>query len=106
MPGIGAATGLVIARPTSATHPATGATRARASDNRVESERAEFALALAHRGARVAVVSSGDPGYSPWPPRSRRLLPEPSLAGRAGAGGAEVTAATSGRGRGRCPLRP
>ena len=32
------------------------------SDNRVESERAEFALALAHRGARVAVVSSGDPG--------------------------------------------
>ena len=36
--------------------------RVHASDNRVESERAEFALALAHRGARVAVVSSGDPG--------------------------------------------
>jgi len=33
-----------------------------ASDNRVESERAEFALDLARRGARVAVVSSGDPG--------------------------------------------
>jgi len=33
-----------------------------ASDNRVESERAEFALALAARGRRVAVVSSGDPG--------------------------------------------
>ncbi|MDP9094807.1 MAG: precorrin-2 C(20)-methyltransferase [Actinomycetota bacterium] len=32
------------------------------SDNRVESERAEFALELAARGARVAVVSSGDPG--------------------------------------------
>jgi precorrin-2 C20-methyltransferase/precorrin-3B C17-methyltransferase len=32
------------------------------SDNRVESERAEFALDLALRGARVAVVSSGDPG--------------------------------------------
>jgi precorrin-2 C20-methyltransferase/precorrin-3B C17-methyltransferase len=32
------------------------------SDNRVESERAEFALDLARRGARVAVVSSGDPG--------------------------------------------
>ncbi|RSN66898.1 precorrin-2 C(20)-methyltransferase [Actinomadura sp. WAC 06369] len=32
------------------------------SDNRVESERAEFALALAERGRRVAVVSSGDPG--------------------------------------------
>lgn len=33
-----------------------------ASDNRVEAERAEFALDLARRGARVAVVSSGDPG--------------------------------------------
>ncbi|MFD7918109.1 precorrin-2 C(20)-methyltransferase [Streptomyces sp. NPDC059740] len=33
-----------------------------ASDNRVESERAEFALDLARRGRRVAVVSSGDPG--------------------------------------------
>jgi precorrin-2 C20-methyltransferase/precorrin-3B C17-methyltransferase len=34
-----------------------------ASDNRVEAERAEFALDLAlRRGRRVAVVSSGDPG--------------------------------------------
>ncbi|MBF6331393.1 precorrin-2 C(20)-methyltransferase [Nocardia transvalensis] len=33
-----------------------------ASDNRVESERAAMALDLAKRGARVAVVSSGDPG--------------------------------------------
>jgi precorrin-2 C20-methyltransferase/precorrin-3B C17-methyltransferase len=33
-----------------------------ASDNKVESERAEFALDLALRGERVAVVSSGDPG--------------------------------------------
>lgn len=32
------------------------------SDNRVEAERAEFALELALRGRRVAVVSSGDPG--------------------------------------------
>jgi precorrin-2 C20-methyltransferase/precorrin-3B C17-methyltransferase len=32
------------------------------SDNRVEVERAGFALDLARRGARVAVVSSGDPG--------------------------------------------
>ncbi|MFJ4920182.1 precorrin-3B C(17)-methyltransferase [Streptomyces sp. NPDC088725] len=32
------------------------------SDNKVESERAEFALDLARRGHRVAVVSSGDPG--------------------------------------------
>ncbi|MBD0323005.1 MAG: precorrin-3B C(17)-methyltransferase [Aldersonia sp.] len=33
-----------------------------ASDNRVEAERATMALDLAKRGARVAVVSSGDPG--------------------------------------------
>jgi precorrin-2 C20-methyltransferase / precorrin-3B C17-methyltransferase len=33
-----------------------------ASDNRVEAERAEFALDLALSGHRVAVVSSGDPG--------------------------------------------
>ncbi|MET9254602.1 precorrin-2 C(20)-methyltransferase [Streptomyces sp. NPDC003717] len=32
------------------------------SDNRVEAERAEFALRLAGRGRRVAVVSGGDPG--------------------------------------------
>jgi precorrin-2 C20-methyltransferase/precorrin-3B C17-methyltransferase len=32
------------------------------SDNRVEAERAALALGLAARGARVAVVSSGDPG--------------------------------------------
>jgi precorrin-2 C20-methyltransferase/precorrin-3B C17-methyltransferase len=32
------------------------------SDNKVEAERAEFALDLASRGRRVAVVSSGDPG--------------------------------------------
>jgi precorrin-2 C20-methyltransferase / precorrin-3B C17-methyltransferase len=32
------------------------------SDNRAEAQRAEFALDLARRGRRVAVVSSGDPG--------------------------------------------
>ena len=32
------------------------------SDNKAESERAEFALDLARRGRRVAVVSGGDPG--------------------------------------------
>ncbi|MFI9503173.1 precorrin-3B C(17)-methyltransferase [Nocardia sp. NPDC052566] len=36
--------------------------RRHASDNRVESERAAMALDLAKQGARVAVVSSGDPG--------------------------------------------
>ncbi|MET7397578.1 precorrin-2 C(20)-methyltransferase [Dactylosporangium sp. NPDC005572] len=42
--------------------PANPRQRRHASDNRVEAERAEFALALAHSGRRVAVVSSGDPG--------------------------------------------
>jgi precorrin-2 C20-methyltransferase/precorrin-3B C17-methyltransferase len=36
--------------------------RRHASDNRVEAERAAMALDLAKNGARVAVVSSGDPG--------------------------------------------
>jgi precorrin-2 C20-methyltransferase/precorrin-3B C17-methyltransferase len=36
--------------------------RRHASDNKVEGERAAFALDLARRGRRVAVVSSGDPG--------------------------------------------
>ncbi|MBP2477514.1 precorrin-2 C20-methyltransferase/precorrin-3B C17-methyltransferase [Crossiella equi] len=36
--------------------------RRHASDNRVEAERAAFALDLAKRGSRVAVISSGDPG--------------------------------------------
>lgn len=36
--------------------------RRHASDNRVEAERARHALELAASGARVAVVSSGDPG--------------------------------------------
>ncbi|MER0242731.1 precorrin-2 C(20)-methyltransferase [Streptomyces sp. HSW2009] len=36
--------------------------RRHASDNKVEAVRAEFALDLARRGHRVAVVSSGDPG--------------------------------------------
>ncbi|OII60913.1 precorrin-3B C(17)-methyltransferase [Streptomyces sp. CC53] len=36
--------------------------RRHGSDNKVEAERAEFALDLAVRGHRVAVVSGGDPG--------------------------------------------
>lgn len=36
--------------------------RRHGTDNRVESERAEFALDLARRGRSVAVVSGGDPG--------------------------------------------
>src|SRR5207249_332227 len=38
------------------------AQRKHPSDNRVEAERAAFALDLAKRGRKVAVVSSGDPG--------------------------------------------
>jgi len=39
-----------------------GPARRHASDNRVEIDRARHALALAAAGARVAVVSGGDPG--------------------------------------------
>ncbi|OMI34905.1 precorrin-2 C(20)-methyltransferase [Streptomyces sparsogenes] len=42
--------------------PARPGQRRHSSDNKVEAERAEFALDLARRGRRVAVVSSGDPG--------------------------------------------
>jgi precorrin-2 C20-methyltransferase/precorrin-3B C17-methyltransferase len=42
--------------------PANPRQRRHASDNQVESERAEFALHLARSGRRVVVVSSGDPG--------------------------------------------
>lgn len=60
--------------------------RLHASDNRVESERAAMALDLARRGARVAVVSSGDPGVfamasavleqaRDWPDVPVRVLP-------------------------------
>ncbi len=41
---------------------ADSAVRLHASDNRVELERAQQALALAAQGRRVVVVSSGDPG--------------------------------------------
>jgi precorrin-3B C17-methyltransferase len=37
------------------------------SDNRVELDRARHALTLAAAGRRVVVVSSGDPGFLPWP---------------------------------------
>ncbi|MEV6493434.1 precorrin-3B C(17)-methyltransferase, partial [Actinoplanes sp. NPDC051633] len=42
--------------------PVVAGQRRHSSDNRVEAERAAFALDLARRGRRVAVVSSGDPG--------------------------------------------
>ncbi|HTK64400.1 MAG TPA: precorrin-2 C(20)-methyltransferase [Pseudonocardia sp.] len=42
--------------------PANARQRRHASDNKVESERAAFALDMAREGRRVVVVSSGDPG--------------------------------------------
>ncbi|MFF5231271.1 precorrin-2 C(20)-methyltransferase [Dactylosporangium sp. NPDC000521] len=57
-----AASDLVGYAPYLARIPANPRQRRHASDNKVESERAEFALSLAKDGRRVAVVSSGDPG--------------------------------------------
>jgi precorrin-2 C20-methyltransferase/precorrin-3B C17-methyltransferase len=51
-----------------------------ASDNRVESERAEFALDLARRGERVAVVSSGDPGIFAMASAVLEVAAEPKYA--------------------------
>lgn len=51
------------------------------SDNRVESERAEFALDLALRGHRVAVVSSGDPGVFAMASAVVEVAAEPRYAG-------------------------
>ncbi|MCW2495219.1 precorrin-3B C(17)-methyltransferase [Jatrophihabitans sp.] len=52
-----------------------------ASDNKVESERAEFALDLALRGERVAVVSSGDPGVFAMASAVIEVAAEPRYAG-------------------------
>ncbi|GAA5173551.1 precorrin-2 C(20)-methyltransferase [Pseudonocardia eucalypti] len=59
---LAAATDLVGYGPYLDRVPANARQRRHPSDNRVESERAAFALDLAREGARVAVVSSGDPG--------------------------------------------
>ena len=56
------------------------------SDNRVEAERAAFALDLARAGRRVAVVSSGDPGVFAMASRGARRSPSsPQYADVAGA---------------------
>ena len=64
-------TARVPARPGLTIHP---------SDNQVESERAEFALDLARRGRRVAVVSSGDPGVFAMASAVLEVACEPSYA--------------------------
>ncbi|MBY6410084.1 precorrin-3B C(17)-methyltransferase [Rhodococcus sp. BP-252] len=51
------------------------------SDNKVESERAAFALDLAKRGKRVAVVSSGDPGVFAMASAVVEVAAEPQWSG-------------------------
>jgi precorrin-2 C20-methyltransferase/precorrin-3B C17-methyltransferase len=51
------------------------------SDNRVEAERAAFALDLARRGSRVAVVSSGDPGVFAMASAVLEVADSPEFAG-------------------------
>ena len=43
-----------------------------ASDNREEAARAAAALGHAARGGNVAIVSGGDPAFSPWRPQSAK----------------------------------
>jgi precorrin-2 C20-methyltransferase / precorrin-3B C17-methyltransferase len=62
MAALSAADDIVGYGPYVARVPANPRQQRHASDNRVEAERAEYALELALRGRRVAVVSSGDPG--------------------------------------------
>jgi precorrin-2 C20-methyltransferase / precorrin-3B C17-methyltransferase len=54
--------------------------RRHSSDNRVEAERATFALDLAKNGARVAVVSSGDPGVFAMAAAVLEVATEPGYA--------------------------
>ncbi|MFF5390740.1 precorrin-3B C(17)-methyltransferase [Streptomyces sp. NPDC013012] len=54
--------------------------RRHGSDNKVESERAEFALDLARRGHRVAVVSGGDPGVFAMATAVLEVASEPEYA--------------------------
>ncbi len=59
---LASATDLVGYGPYVARIPETPGQNRHSSDNRVELDRARFALELASKGARVAVVSGGDPG--------------------------------------------
>jgi precorrin-2 C20-methyltransferase/precorrin-3B C17-methyltransferase len=54
--------------------------RKHGSDNRVESERAAFALDLARKGSRVVVVSSGDPGVFAMASAVAEVASEPEYA--------------------------
>lgn len=54
--------------------------RKHGTDNRVESERAAFALDLARKGSRVVVVSSGDPGVFAMASAVTEVASEPEYA--------------------------
>jgi precorrin-2 C20-methyltransferase / precorrin-3B C17-methyltransferase len=54
--------------------------RKHGSDNRVESERAAFALDLARKGSQVVVVSSGDPGVFAMASAVTEVAAEPEYA--------------------------
>ncbi len=54
--------------------------RKHGSDNRVESERAAFALDLARKGSKVVVVSSGDPGVFAMASAVTEVASEPEYA--------------------------
>nr|WP_202893862.1 precorrin-2 C(20)-methyltransferase [Kribbella italica] len=54
--------------------------RKHGSDNKVESERAAFALDLARKGSRVVVVSSGDPGVFAMASAVTEVAAEPEYA--------------------------
>ena len=71
------------------------------SDNKVEAERAEFALDLARRGRRVAVVSGGDPGVFAMATAVLEVGGAGRVQGRPGAG----AAGGDRRQRGRRPRR-
>jgi precorrin-2 C20-methyltransferase/precorrin-3B C17-methyltransferase len=78
--------------------------RRHASGNRVEAERAELALDLALGGARVAVVSSGDPGVFAMAAAVLERAAEPRWAGVAVRVLPGVTAAQAAAARVGAPL--
>ncbi|MFE9409842.1 precorrin-2 C(20)-methyltransferase [Streptomyces sp. NPDC006704] len=78
--------------------------RRHGSDNKVESERAEFALQLAMRGRRVAVVSGGDPGIFAMATAVLEVASQPRYADVAVRVLPGVTAANAAAARAGAPL--
>lgn len=78
--------------------------RKHGSDNKVESERAAFALDLARKGSRVVVVSSGDPGVFAMASAVTEVASEPEYADLAVHVLPGMTAAQAVAGRAGAPL--